>query len=333
MVLNLSTQISLLILICAPAINDFFTSWFNALGYATAQAQLIASPVVNELDPPVAVWFMLRDIFFALALGLAYIAGPEAAGITGLLAATATSGKALLKGMQQAPTMGRGIWPAGTESSKSIQIGDVDQELNNATSQLSKIINAGLEVLMRDVPSFVAFAETGYFSGSQTLSLPKETEGLDMGLRTFILSTVMNANGWHAHANVNVTRDQVAKMNMDCKWNGDMCGDIIWYSDATQRSYAITQNGGALSTTQLLKDIGENSWSTLPLLFDGAYSCTIAGNMGKTPSFIHSDGTIDMSCMSQFKLCIGCGADCPVALIDGKCPFPPCVTRADGNCY
>ena len=291
------------------------------------------SPVINELDPPIACWFVLRDVFFALALGLAFIAGPEAAGVTGLLAATATSGRALLKGLQQTPTMGRGIWPAGTESSKSIQIGDMNTELNDATGQLSQIINAGLEVLMTDMPSFVTFAQTGYFSGSQSLSLAKETDGLDMGLRTFILSNVMVSNGWHAHAIANISRAQVAKTNMDCKWNGDMCGDIIWYSGATQRSYAITTNGGELSTAQLLKDIGDNDWSTLPLLFDGAYSCTVAGNMGKSPSFIHADGTIDMDCMSQFKLCIGCGSECPVALIDGQCPFPPCMAKADGSCY
>lgn len=84
------------------------------------------------------IWFVLRNLFFALALGLALVAGPEAVGITGLLAATVTSGRALLKGLQQTLMMGRGIWPAGTESSEPIQFGDVDAELNNATSQLSK---------------------------------------------------------------------------------------------------------------------------------------------------------------------------------------------------
>ena len=101
---------------------------------------------------------------------------------------------------------------------------------------------------MKDASSFIAFAETGYFSGSQSLSLVKETDGLDMGFRTFILSNVMSTNGWHAHAHANVSRTQVAIMDMGCKWKGDMCGDTVWYSDAAHRSYAITKNDGELST-------------------------------------------------------------------------------------
>ncbi len=59
-------------------------------------------------------------------------------------------------------------------------------------------------------------------------------------------------------------------MNLDCRRKGEMCGGIVWYSDATHRSYAITQNTGELSTAQMFKNIGGNNRSMLPLLFYGA---------------------------------------------------------------
>ena len=68
--------------------------------------------------------------------------------------------------------MGRGIRPAGTEKSKSIQIGDVGAKLSNATTQLSKIINAGLEMLMTDVPLFVALLRPDYFQAHSLCPLP-----------------------------------------------------------------------------------------------------------------------------------------------------------------
>ena len=84
----------------------------------------------------------------------------------------------------------------------------------------------------------------------------------------------------------------------------------------------LPQHGGSLPTAQLLADIKVNNWSTVPLLFDGADNCTVAGNMGKAPSFIHFDGRIETSCMSQFELCIGFEPDCTVAVTNGKCLFP-----------
>ena len=62
-------------------------------------------------------------------------------------------------------------------------------------------------MLIKDVRSFVAFAQNGYFSASQSLSLARETNGLDIGLHTFIIPKVMTANGWHGFADVNVGRD------------------------------------------------------------------------------------------------------------------------------
>ncbi|KAL9128212.1 MAG: hypothetical protein Q9175_007570 [Cornicularia normoerica] len=97
------------------ATNDLFITWFNALQYAASQALSIFQDVITQVDPPQQTNLILRDLLFALTVGLAYIVAPEAGSLTGLLVATATAGRALLKGANQAPNVALGIWPAGTE--------------------------------------------------------------------------------------------------------------------------------------------------------------------------------------------------------------------------
>lgn len=308
----------LLLIFTLIAINDLFTTWFNALQYAASQALAIVQDVINQVDPPQQTNFILRDLLFALTVGLAYIVAPEAGSFTGLLVATATAGRALLKGANQAPTVARGIWPAGTESSQSIQIADVESELNNATGTTAMMLNSGLELLMSDMPSFVEFASTGMFSGSDSFSLPKEVDGLDVALKTFIVSNAMTSNGWQYTVNLGATREDIASCVPSsggncCTWWAlnsspsstssssapSMCGDFIWYSDATMRAFTLTNPNALNGTVELLSAIVEKEWTTLPLLFDGAYNCSAMGNFGGAPIQIEADGTIDLSCMSQ----------------------------------
>lgn len=320
----------------STAINNLFTTWYIALQWALTQALSIVQDVINKLDPQTQTNFVLRDLLFALTVGLAYIAGPESAGLFGILAATATSANAILKGANQAPTVARGIWPAGTESSQDVQIANVENELNNATSETSAMLNAGLQLLMSDMTSFVNFASTGMFSGAEPLSLPTEVSGLDMALRTFIVSNAMSSNGWHAAVLVSVTREDVASnvSGDGCTWHGpnnEFCGDFIWYSDATEKAFVLASKKQLDGTIDLLNTIISKDWSTLPMLFDGAYNCTVAGNHGTPPVHIKADGTLDMSCMSQLDICIPCGSPCPIALVNGVCPFGPC-NESNGSC-
>jgi len=216
--------------------------------------------------------------------------------------------------VNNAPTVARGIWPAGTQNSQSIQIAAIENELNNATSETAAMINAGLQLLMSDMPSFVNFASTGMFSGSEPLSLPSQVDGLEMALRTYIVSGAMVANGWHAHVQFSVTRDDIAtnvpgSQGFDCEWHGPnnaFCGKYIWYSDDTENAYTLTcdknPTGDENRTMDVLEAILEKEWSTMPMLFEGAFNCSRAGNHGTPPVHIKADGVLDMSCMSQLAV-------------------------------
>ena len=134
------------------------------------------SIAVSEIDPKQATNFLLSDILTAFSFGLAFVAAPEVAvGVEGIQAATAAAGEALITGLQNTPAVGKAIWSTGTIDSQSIQIGGLESELNHVTAKLSTMVDAGLQPIMSDMPSFVAFASTGAFSGSTPLSLPSST--------------------------------------------------------------------------------------------------------------------------------------------------------------
>lgn len=181
------------------AINDFFTSWFLALPYATQQAELIIQDVINELDPEKKTNSALTDILTALIAGLAF-AGLEgaAAGAAATLSVTKFAGQALLIALQQAPGVAKALWPSGMTNSQSVQIGDLDSELSNPSDQLQNLINNGMGVTITDIPSFVGFAFAGTFSGSTSSSIPADAQGLDLALKTYVVSSGFAANGWIA---------------------------------------------------------------------------------------------------------------------------------------
>lgn len=273
---------------------------------------------------------VLGDLLTALTAGLAFIAAPGAgAGISEVMA---TAGSVLLDGLKQAPGVAKTIWPSGTLDTQSIQLGNIDAELGNLFTNFTNSVTAALTTVMSDIPSFIAFANNGAFSGSNPIPINQDVDALTLGLKTYILSTAMSANGWHI---TSVTRAAIASntspYSHDCTsgLNGghsDICttpdhGTNVYYSDATQRAYVISYTASApdLNPYTLVTDIATNRWSKLEVLFDNAFDCAVAGGTGKALDFFEK-GQLDFWCLSQWQMC-ACGNPCPVARVDGKCPF------------
>ena len=59
----------------------------------------------------------------------------------------------------------------------------------------------------------------------------------------------------------------------------------------------------------------------LPVLFDGAYNCTFAGQAGGSVVSLKADSSLNVACLSTFPMYID--GDCPegATLVNGKCPF------------
>lgn len=321
----------------SQAINNFFTTYYLALGAAQSDAQTIVQSLINELDPIKPPAFNLITLLTALSAGLAFLGAPSVAvSVLGLSFLTRTAAQVFTIGIQQAPGAAKALWPTGTQSSQSVQIGNIESLLGNSTNQLAAMINSAVQLLMSDVPTFVKFAESGMWSGSMALSLPSKVEGLDYALRTYMTSEVMGQNGWHSIPIVGpfLTLEDIESnipggTGLSCQMgNNSVCtnhlGSAFYWSQSTAHVYSFRQSDGAYSGPspyQVLQDTVNNNWAILEVLFDGAFNCTAQGKFGDSVVNFNWDGTLNVACISQLPTKMPCGELCPVPLKNNLCPF------------
>ena len=322
-----------LLLTLETVINQFFTTYYIALQYAITQASLAISSIVNELDPKDPdtgiPWF---EILTALSFALAFLGAPTVA--VGILDADAAKGvkyiaQAFIISMQQAPGLTKALFPAGTDESKFVQIGDLSTELGGIAGNLSRMIDRANTLLMTDMPTFVTFVQSGKYSGQGSYSIPNETVGLDIALKTYLSSMAMKGNGWWVSPLPGLYRPGDVTDEGTCNFaDNNVCvgaADSAWYlSPDTSRLYSLQHSKGyaSISPYQLTQDLVNNQWAPLNVLFDGAFNCTAKGKAGSTDIQFTKNGTVDISCISQIPLYFGCGPVCPAPFINGSCPFP-----------
>lgn len=304
-------------MLISPVINDFFTSWSNSLSGASLSALFVAQPIINIVDPEQKTLFALGDLLTALSAGLAFIPGVGAG-----VSAGARVGLTILEtGLQQAPGVAKAIWPSGTEDSKSIQIGNIDTELGKVQTNFTTGIANALSTVMGDVPSFIAFAQNGDFSGQDQVSLPSDTISLGFALNTYVISSALTANNRWVAPLVSYTKASI-EAGWGCTFDSnnlcnDNYGNPIFFSEVTNNGYSL-----AVWPPTLANEIITNGWTTLEALLDGAFNCTIAGGFGQSPNFF-TNNAVDLSCVSQLRMC-SCVTPCPVALVNGACPITTC---------
>ena len=242
---------------------------------------------------------------------------------------TRFAAQAFIISLQQAPSVGKTLWPQGSDASHFLQIGALSQALSNASSALQGQLNAGLELLMSDVPSFVNFTQSGAYSGMTSLALPTKTEGLDFAFSTYLLSLAMGKNGWQAYKSQNLTKEEMTTSAAEgCTWDANnLCGQGFFASPVTGNVYNLLVEKWPNNNdpNQVMKDIISNNWADLSILFDGAYNCTMAGLSGTgNPVNFDGGGNPDLACISQLPFCMRCFEPCPTYLVNGQCPFSIC---------
>ncbi len=67
----------------------------------------------------------------------------------------------------------------------------------------------------------------------------------------------------------------------------------------------------------------ETTDAYMPVLFDGAYNCTMAGKAGGSVVNLNADGSLDVACLSALPIYLSKGSSCPAGAVQvgGKCPF------------
>ena len=341
MVSNLSSSPPKIVLTDGVVINQFFSTYWEALHFATTQASLAIAAMVNELDPRKPQGIPWTAILTALSFGLAFLGAPTIA--VGILEAEITIAvkiiaQTMLISMMQAPSVSKALFPTGTDDSKTVQIGDLSSELGSTTDQLSQMINNALTLLMTDMPTFVDFVQSGKYSGQDSFSLPNETAGLDIALKTYLVSMAMWGNGWFAQPMIGPFAPSDVTSQYNCSFDdNNVCTNeyeqAFYLSPDTSRLFLLTYKDVHVSRTkyQLTQDLVNNQWAPLNVLFDGAFNCTAKGKANTTDVQFTFNGTLDISCISQLPLYVECNAPCPAPFINGSCPFGQ-YSYASGDC-
>lgn len=312
-------------------VNNFFTTYYEALVGAVGRTTLSITSIVNELDPNEPTGIPWADILSVITFGLAFLGAPTLAVTlieSSLTPTVKLVSQAFLISLQQAPGVTKALFPTGTESSKDIQIGDLQTDLGQASDQFSSMINRALELLMSDVPSFIYFVQSGKYSGDINFSLPNQTDGLDIALKIYITSMAMGGNGWYASISLGPFEPADISTPYNCTFaeNGVCTTDqgTAWYlSPDTGRLFGLSNYGyKSVTPYQLTQDVVNNKWAPLNVLFDGSFNCTASGKAGSADVQFNFDGTLDIACISQLPIYRPCdGSPCPSPLINGTCPF------------
>lgn len=181
----------------------------------------------------------------------------------------------------------------------------------------------------------------GQFSGSEDISLPEKTAGLNFALKTYMTSIAMTVNGWLVAPTTDTFYDSFPDA---CKYGSEgpgseynICSDekggASYWSPDTGRLYYLYKDefmddtSAPVDTLNLLLDIINHEWAALNVLFDGSFNCTAGGQSGVQDVSFNWDGSLNIACTSQLTHVIGCASYCP-PLADGSCPF----RTKDGQC-
>ncbi|KAL8903620.1 MAG: hypothetical protein Q9207_003795 [Kuettlingeria erythrocarpa] len=336
------------------AINNFFLTYYQSLYNAAGIVGNNIEQMIQVVDVLVEPSFTLQAILLSLAVGLAFLGAPSfAASILGWQKRWLGGAvQAFIIGTQQAPNVGRALFPQGTDTSQRIQTADLHIQLTNITHQMSDMMDGGVRLLMTDITTFVNYAANGRYSGPNVtntgeatgLTVPTGTDALAYALKTYLLSYSMGGNKWYSVFDLGpfLSKDEVREQ-YNCEWDeaNDICvtsGQNVftwWWSPYTYRVYSLRCNGPkeAKQPADMIRTINSYGWAPLDVLFDGAWNCTAEGLAGTNAVNINYDGTLDLACVSQLPMVTGCLSMCPVALVNNTCVFKDLGTVLEGECH
>ena len=200
------------------------------------------------------------------------------------------------------------MWPSPPNAATNSLADFADGQLDS-NAALTPILNAGLQLIMSDVATFIAFATDGIFSTPLSpMDLPSfYSSGFTGALDTFIVSQVLASNSMSATPDSTTTNP--------CS-SGTLCGSS-YLSPVTQRQYSFSNSNMYSLITQAQSSMEVD----LPTLFDGAYNCTFAGLAGGSVVSVQANSPLNVACLSVLPMYIQ--GDCPegATFVGGKCPF------------
>lgn len=158
------------------AIDQFFGSWYTAVGSASATAGLNIDEIVQLIDPPSDTTLIMDDILialtgiFAVAPGLGLNVGSMLDHAVEDAVKVSDSLRTGLKFVENAiigfPQIGRFLYPIDTPASTLLQIADLKSQLSDLIATVQNNLNKTVSSVMADASEFLAFAKQGNFTGA-----------------------------------------------------------------------------------------------------------------------------------------------------------------------
>lgn len=321
-------------------INTFFINWYYSMDSAIKDTADACVEILNFLAPEVPQGVGLNTILSVFTIGLALIPSPLT---PGLAAAARVGSTAAIGAVQQAPFVGRLVWPSGTTDARLQQLGEVLGSLRGASSTLSDRLSAGKHQAMSDLPSFLNMTRGGAFSGSRTFDVIKDKRAIGLALRTYVTSLAMQNNEWETYWGPNMTDGLTPapasqESTYGCAWqqNNAACyyegrgrgknkqpsGWAEYTSSKVNKSFAVYPYFAKKKNTtpadlfrKMTNDTVSNSnntaWADLGLMFESSYECSLLARQGnffdRTPKWdIQSDGSFKVQCLGQLQMGPGC---------------------------
>ncbi|KAL8702501.1 MAG: hypothetical protein Q9201_004316, partial [Fulgogasparrea decipioides] len=339
-------------------INNFFLTYYQSLENAAGVVSNNIEKMIQIVDVLVQPSVGVQNILLSLAVGLAFLGAPSFAltllGIKGTILRGAA--QALVISTQQAPNVGRALWPTGSDRSQQIQSAELHIQLSNITNEMSQMMDGGVRLLMNDPGTFANYADNGRYSGPNVtntgegtgLTVPSGTDAVAYALKTYLLSYAMWKNRWYATFDLGpfFNEGDVEKRKY-CKFdsNKNYCvyqdaygktddSQVFYWSAWTQRVYSLQCDGpaNALKPSEMIDTILSYGWAPLNVLFDGGYNCTAEGRAGSSAVNFNFDGKLDLACVSQLPIYLQCGDMCPTPLKNNTCDFGDVGTLVKGKC-
>ena len=212
---------------------------------------------------------------------------------------------------------------------------DLTQNLTEAGDRLQ----SALTLIMTDIPTFIAWAAHGLYSGPSTAMMaPPADVGMTTAFDTYLIGQALCQSHFSATPWSTPNSKESFQQGRTCTTLGDVCkdddGTAFYWSQAYQTQYTINeprkwasssagqQLGSEVDAYGLLEYI-ETTDAYMPVLFDGAYNCTFAGMAGGFAININPDHSLDVACLSTLPIYLSHGSSCPdgAVWVDGKCPF------------
>lgn len=216
-----------------------------------------------------------------------------------------------------------------------------DIELANSTAYAGKSLQSALNLIMSDVPTFTSWAAHGLYSGPAFLNVAPNT-GMTSAFTTYLVGEALSQAQFSATPTTKTLFKSAFQDGRTCTSQGDVCEDskhrAYYWSPVTQMQYEIneprdwTKNQGRIPAISLLGyeasaygllEYIETSNVFMPVLFDGAYNCTLEGKAGGSAVNINANGSLDIACLSSLPIYLLRDSSCPFGAVqvDGKCPF------------